>query len=109
MAWGKVAESLAEYRSVYLSTWSRPPFRNLLRNLPVFMTLDDHEVDDDWRWTDQDRHAATFSIWARITRFLAGRPPAERTLTLDRVRNALKAYWEHQGMHAPPHDNPSQD
>jgi phosphodiesterase/alkaline phosphatase D-like protein len=65
------------------------------------MTLDDHEVDDDWRWTDQNRRKATFSIWARFTRFLGGRPYSERILTIDRVRIALKAYWEHQGMHAP--------
>ncbi len=65
------------------------------------MTLDDHEVDDDWRWIDQNRHKATFSIWARFTRYLDRRPYAERILPVERVRNALRAYWEHQGMHAP--------
>jgi phosphodiesterase/alkaline phosphatase D-like protein len=99
---GKGAATLEEYRAVYEYTWSRPPFRNLLKNLPAFMTLDDHEVDDDWRWTDQDRTKATFSIWARFTRFLNNRPQSERMLNIERVRNALKAYWEHQGMHAPP-------
>lgn len=66
------------------------------------MTLDDHEVDDDWRWTNPQRTKATFSAYARFVRLLKGRPSEERILTLDRVRNALKAYWEHQGMHAPP-------
>ena len=99
---GKGAATLEDYRTVYEYTWSRPPFRNLLKNLPAFMTLDDHEVDDDWRWTDQNRRKATFSIWARFNRFLEGRPHSERILTAERVRNALKAYWEHQGMHAPP-------
>lgn len=95
------ASTLEDYRNVYQYTWSNTAFRSLLRNLPVFMTLDDHEVDDDWRWKDAHRHKATFSIYTRFIRWLQGRPPAERFLTGDRVRNALKAYWEHQGMHAP--------
>lgn len=43
----KICCELQEYHQVYKYTWSRPPFRDLLRNLPAFMTLDDHEVDDD--------------------------------------------------------------
>jgi phosphodiesterase/alkaline phosphatase D-like protein len=98
---GKGAATLKDYRAVYQYTWSRPPFQNLLQNLPVFMTLDDHEVDDDWRWTDLSRRKATFSIYTRFVRWLQGRPRGERILTVERIRNALKAYWEHQGMHAP--------
>ncbi len=103
---GKSAATLEEYRALYEYTWSRPPFRNLLKNLPAFMTLDDHEVDDDWRWTDQNRSKAAFSIVTRLARFMAGRPYEERILTIDRVRNALKAYWEHQANHAPLITNP---
>jgi len=99
---GKCAASLADYRKVYQNTWSNPPFQDLLKNLPAFMTLDDHEVDDDWRWTDPQRLKATFSIYTRFVRWLQGRPREERILTVDRVSNALKAYWEHQAMHAPP-------
>jgi alkaline phosphatase D len=98
---GKGAQTLEDYRAVYQHTWSMPPFQKLLTNLPAFMTLDDHEVDDDWRWTDQNRSSATFSIWTRATRFFYGRPHEERILTVERIRCALKAYWEHQGMHAP--------
>jgi phosphodiesterase/alkaline phosphatase D-like protein len=95
------ALTLDDYRNVYQYTWSNQYHRTLLKNLPAFMTLDDHEVDDDWRWTDPQRLKATFSIYTRFVRWLKGRPQAERILTLDRVRNALKAYWEHQAMHAP--------
>jgi len=97
----KGAGTLDDYRNVYQFTWSNSYHRTLLKNIPTFMTLDDHEVDDDWRWTDQERRKATFSIWARFTRLLNGRPRQERILTAERIRNALKAYWEHQGMHAP--------
>ncbi len=103
---GKVACTLDEYRAVYLYTWSRPYFRKLLRNLPVFMTLDDHEVDDDWRWLDVNRRWATIPWWDMLIRWLQGRPPQERHLPRQRVTDALQAYWEHQAMHAPPMIDP---
>lgn len=98
---GKIACTLQEYRDVYAYTWSRPALRRLLANLPVFMTLDDHEVDDDWRWLDRERRWATIPWWDMFIRWLQGRPPQERNLPLKRVQEALQAYWEHQGMHAP--------
>jgi alkaline phosphatase D len=98
---GKIACDLDEYRQVYAYTWSRPPLRQLLANLPAFMTLDDHEVDDDWRWLDSDRRWAYIPWWDQVQRWLAARPPQERYIPLKRVQDALQAYWEHQGMHAP--------
>jgi alkaline phosphatase D len=98
----KGAQTLEDYRNVYLHTWRNEHLRRLLRNLPVFMTLDDHEVDDDWHWSDAERRSAGLSTWARLIRWLKGRPPEERRLTPQRVRDALQAYWEHQGMHGPP-------
>lgn len=103
---GRVACSLEDYRAVYAYTWSRPPFRQLLQNLPAFMTLDDHEVDDDWRWTDITRQVAYIPIWDRIERLLKGRLRQEWLIPVQRVQDALKAYWEHQGMHAPPFEIP---
>jgi alkaline phosphatase D len=98
---GKIACTLQEYRDVYAYTWSRSALRRLLANLPAFMTLDDHEVDDDWRWLDRERRWATIPWWDMVFRWLQGRPPQERHLPLKRVQEALQAYWEHQGMHAP--------
>jgi alkaline phosphatase D len=98
---GKIACDLGEYRDVYTYTWSRPPLRRLLANLPAFMTLDDHEVDDDWRWLDADRRWAHIPWWDQAVRWFQGRPPQERHIPLKRVQDALQAYWEHQGMHAP--------
>lgn len=99
---GKIACTLEEYRAVYQYTWSRPDLRHLLLNLPVFMTLDDHEVDDDWRWTDRGRQQAFIPWWDKIQRRIKRRPLIEREIPLKRVQDALQAYWEHQGMHAPP-------
>jgi len=105
---GKVACNLQEYRDVYAYTWSRPPFRELLMNLPAYMILDDHEVDDDWHWLDNSRRWAAIPWWDQLERWLKGRPPQERHLPLKRVQDALQAYWEHQGMHAPGFELPPQ-
>ncbi len=98
---GRVAVTLDEYRKVYEHNWSRPAMRDFLPSLPLFMTLDDHEVDDDWRWRDLSRRWADISILKKFTRRTKRLPPQERYLAMDRVRAALKAYDEHQAMHAP--------
>ena len=105
---GKIACTLDEYREVYAYTWSRPPLRRLLANLPAYMILDDHEVDDDWHWLDNNRRGGTIPWWDRLARLLKGRPRQERRLPLKRVQDALQAYWEHQGMHAPGFELPPQ-
>jgi alkaline phosphatase D len=98
---GKVACSLEEYRAIYAYTWSRPAFRKMIPNLPAFMTLDDHEVDDDWHWVDHERQWAYLPPWDRFERWLQRRPYEERTINRQRAQAALQAYWEHQAMHAP--------
>jgi alkaline phosphatase D len=103
---GSVACTLEEYRQVYEHTWSNEHFRKLLKNLPAFMTLDDHEVDDDWTWTDVDRLKAQIPVWDRLLRWVKRRAPWEWKIPASRVRDALQAYWEHQGMHAPPYELP---
>jgi len=97
----RVAVSKDDYRQVYQHTWSKEPFRNLLKNLPIYMTLDDHEVDDDWHWLDTNRRWAHIPITDVLIRILNGFGPESWNLPLHRVRDALQAYWEHQGMHAP--------
>lgn len=97
---GRIACTLEEYRQVYAHTWSQQPFQRLLANLPAYMTLDDHEVDDDWTWSDFNREWAQIPIWNRIQRRWQGLPGEMQCLTRERIRAALQAYWEHQGMHA---------
>ncbi|KAF0107179.1 MAG: Biopolymer transporter ExbB [Anaerolineaceae bacterium] len=99
---GRVAVSLEDYRNVYAHVWGNEHFRAALTNLPAFMTLDDHEVDDDWRWTSSFRRAGSIPWWDKIGRFFKGRKAEEWRLPRRRILAALQAYWEHQGMHAPP-------
>ncbi|MBL7163612.1 MAG: alkaline phosphatase family protein [Anaerolineales bacterium] len=89
-----VAQTVEDYRDVYEHTWSKQPFQKLLKNLPAFMTLDDHEVDNDWTWTDENRTQAQISKLSRLLH-----PKSEGELDQTRVQNALQAYWEHQNMH----------
>ncbi len=98
---GRVAVTVDEYRAVYEYAWSRPVMQKLLPDLPLFMTLDDHEVDDDWRWQDAERRWAHIPPLNQFRRWLAGLPPEQRNISPERVRAALKAYHEHQTMHAP--------
>lgn len=98
---GHIAITIHDYRDVYAYTWSRPPFRNLLKNIPVFMILDDHEVDNDWHWNDKTRRLASIPFYEKFLRWIKHRPKDELFLSLHRVRDALKAYWEHQGIHGP--------
>lgn len=97
----RIAASLDDYRVVYEYTWKRAPFRRLLERIPTFMTLDDHEVDDDWCWTDSGRSKCAIPVWDHLLRRLRGDEPSD--LTTDRAKAALKAFWEHQGMHSPAH------
>ena len=98
---GKIAVTLDEYRSVYAHAWSRPPMQKLLPDLPLFMILDDHEVDDDWRWNDADREESSIPPYNRFLRQLKGIPSVQCSLPKERVSAALKAYYEHQAMHSP--------
>ena len=98
---GRIALTLQDYRDVYQNVWSNASFRSLLRDLPAFMTLDDHEVDDDWCWSDPERQIAFIPWWNRLERWLRGYPRSAWQISRQRVRDALQAYWEHQGMHAP--------
>jgi len=96
-----IATSKDDYDEVYRYTWSNKYMRRLLKNLPVFMTLDDHEVDNDWHWRDPTREDGAIGWFTHTRRQLSRYPKDETDLTLERAQNALQSYWEHQGMHGP--------
>ena len=98
---GRVAVTLEDYRNIYAHTWSRPAMQRFLPSLPLFMTLDDHEIDNDWRWHSSDRLWGILPVWEVRLRKALGRPPEAYHLTPERIRAGLKACHEHQFMHAP--------
>ena len=95
----KIPETAAEYRRVYAHSWTQPDLRALLADLPVYMTIDDHEVDDDWRWVDMKKGEARNPLWVRLERWVKRITP--RNISLDRMTAALQAGYEHQFLHAP--------
>ncbi len=99
---GYVALTEEDYRAVYRHVWGHPAWRNLMQRLPVFMILDDHEVDDDWAWTSPERYEGRIPPWHPIIRWFKGFPPEARRLSHRRIQAAIQAYWEHQAMHGPP-------
>ena len=96
---GKIAESVKEYRAAYKHAWSYPALEKVFRNLPVYMAMDDHEVDDDWHWNNFERKEARIPRWDSFFRWLKGIEP--RDLSRTRVLGALQAFREHQVLHAP--------
>ena len=46
------ADTYEEFQERYHSAFGSPNMRRLLRNIPTYMILDDHEIEDNWR---QDR------------------------------------------------------
>ena len=95
------AVDVEDYREVYRHSWTNPYLRELFCRIPVFMTLDDHEVDNDWHWCDTNKTLAKIPFYTKFFRWLKKRPIVERELSSHRVQAALQAYWDHQGIHAP--------
>lgn len=96
-----IAINKDDYDEVYRHTWSNKYMRRLLKNLPVFMILDDHEVDNDWHWKDPTREDGAVSWFTHTKRQIMRNLPEEINLSVERIHNALQSYWEHQGVHGP--------
>lgn len=98
---GRVPLNVSEYRKVYETNWGNLHHRDLLAQTPVFMMLDDHEIDNDWHWTDITLQKPDIAWISRLLRKLQGRPKEEQFLSTTRALTGLRANWEHQAIHAP--------
>lgn len=72
------AETYAEFRKRYMTAFGSPNMRRLLRSVPTYMILDDHEIEDGW-------HQGRLRT-ARGKRLFA---------------SAMKAYRSYQWVHGP--------
>jgi alkaline phosphatase D len=72
------ADTFEEFQERYHTAWGSLAMRRLLRKLPAYMMLDDHEIEDNWT---QDRVSKE----------------AGRNLYL----NAIRAYLSYQWSHGP--------
>lgn len=98
---GHIAVSLDDYRNVYRHSWSNHHLQELLSNTPAFMIMDDHEVDNDWRFGDHARTLPRIPWLNILLRTLKGKSKEQRSLYLARLHAGLQANWEHQVMHGP--------
>jgi alkaline phosphatase D len=73
-----LADTFEEFQERYVSAYSSPNMRELLRHLPTYMILDDHEIEDNWT---QDR------FYDGSKRFL--------------FNLAINAYMSYQWSHGP--------
>jgi len=71
------------FYDAYREVWTAPNAREVLRRIPTYMMLDDHEVDDNWHPADESRHHAR--EWG------------------------LTAFLEYQLSHSPRGDEPAAD
>ena len=52
------ADSPSEFHERYVTAFGSPNMRHLLRTVPTYMILDDHEIEDNWvqgRIKDHDK------------------------------------------------------
>ena len=73
-----LSDTFEEFQERYHSAFSSPYMRRLLRNLPTYMILDDHEIEDNWT---QDRISKSYK---------------RRLFHL-----AINAYMSYQWVHGP--------
>lgn len=87
----KRRQALAEK---YALTWSRPPIREVLANVPSYMMWDDHEIRDGWGTVASDSPTL-------LARYPRGREIfAKHTAFFEDCRDV---YWHFQGCHNPQH------
>ena len=65
------ADTFEEFQERYRSAFESPKMRQLLRSVPTYMILDDHEIEDNWSQdrisTDHGRHLFNFAISAYMS------------------------------------------
>ena len=58
----EIIDVLETLRAHYRLTWSHPPTAYVLSHVPNIMSLDDHEIRDDWGWREEDYDPKTPKI-----------------------------------------------
>ena len=78
------ANTFEEFQERYHTAFGSPNMRRLLRSVPTYMTLDDHEIEDNWT---QDRASSGKSMRRADKRGL--------------FNDAMSAYRSYQWLHGP--------
>lgn len=78
------ANTFDEFQERYHTAWGSASMRRLLRQVPVYMMLDDHEIEDNW---SQDR--------------MKRRKDSEASRARELFMLAIRAYLSYQWSHGP--------
>ncbi|MEO1224852.1 MAG: alkaline phosphatase D family protein [Pseudomonadota bacterium] len=65
------ADTYKEFRDRYLTAFSSPNIRRLMRHAPVYMILDDHEIEDNWTQDRLRRNASHLLFTIAIDAYLS--------------------------------------
>lgn len=65
------ADTYQEFRDRYLAAFGSPNIRRLMRTLPTYMILDDHEIEDNWSQDRLRRSARTQLFTIAIDAYLS--------------------------------------
>ena len=80
------ARTFVEYCATYREAFTQPNLRKLMARVPTYMTLDDHEIADNWSMDKLvDPKLSNEARWENRKRFLA----------------AMEAYRAYQVVHGP--------
>ena len=72
------ADTWREFQERYVEAFTTPYIRQLMRSVPTYMILDDHEIEDNW-------------VQSRL----------KDALKRDLFHNAIRAYMSYQWVHGP--------
>jgi hypothetical protein len=73
---GTVASTIPEYLDKYRRNWAQSSLRSLMRQSPVFMMWDDHEIVNDWSGGKAGKYPAAR---AAFEAYVANQTPTPRT------------------------------
>jgi alkaline phosphatase D len=86
-----------EYKEIlnkYRAAFSQPNISRLMSNLPTYMILDDHEIEDNWPANKSKADAYLYkNAIAAYELYQASHSPAHELLTNGQINRKLERYW----------------
>ncbi|MDR6928822.1 alkaline phosphatase D family protein [Pseudomonas sp. BE134] len=83
-----------EILSKYRAAFSQPNIKKLMSNLPTYMIIDDHEIEDNWPANESKSDAYLYkNAIAAYELYQASHCPAHELLANGQISRKLEQYW----------------
>lgn len=84
-----------KYLKRYRAAFSQPNIREAMAQIPSYMVLDDHEIEDNWpaKATDKNRITLYPNAMAAYQIYQCSHSPLYETTTEGRITGTLEKYW----------------